>query len=93
MFDTVPSDPAMVRFVSILAGRPRRWPSVPLSLPPGRECYVRVIATTERFVIGTYRRHMKTIGYLGQLDALFGAPATTRTWRTILAIARILRAS
>jgi hypothetical protein len=51
-----------------------------------------VIATTERFVIGTYRRHMKTIGYLGQLDALFGAPATTRSWRTILAIARILRA-
>jgi hypothetical protein len=34
---------------------------------------------------------MKTIGYLGQVDKLFGAPATTRNWNTILAIVRILR--
>jgi hypothetical protein len=33
---------------------------------------------------------MKTIGYLGQLDKLFGAPATTRNWNTIRAIIRIL---
>jgi hypothetical protein len=35
---------------------------------------------------------MKTIGYLGQLDNLFGAPATTRSWTTILSVLRILRA-
>jgi hypothetical protein len=29
-------------------------------------------------------RQMKTIGHLGQLDELFGAPATTRSWNTIL---------
>jgi hypothetical protein len=34
---------------------------------------------------------MKTIGYLGQLDRLFGAPATTRNWNTIVAIVRILK--
>ena len=38
-----------------------------------------------------YRRHMKTIGYLGQIDKLYGAPATTRTWNTIAAILRILK--
>jgi hypothetical protein len=34
---------------------------------------------------------MKTIGYLGQIDKLFGAQATTRNWTTILAIIRILK--
>ena len=38
-----------------------------------------------------YRRHMKTIGYLGQIDRLFGAPATTRSWNTILSVLRILK--
>jgi hypothetical protein len=35
---------------------------------------------------------MKTIGYLGQIDKLFGAPATTRSWNTILSVLRILKA-
>jgi len=34
---------------------------------------------------------MKTIGYLGQIDRLFGVPATTRNWNTIIAIVRILK--
>jgi hypothetical protein len=34
---------------------------------------------------------MKTIGYLGRVDKLFGVPATTRNWNTILAIVRILK--
>jgi len=34
---------------------------------------------------------MKTIGYLGQIDKLFGVPATTRNWNTIIAIVRILK--
>jgi hypothetical protein len=29
---------------------------------------------------------------LGQIDELFGAPATTRSWNTILAVLRILKA-
>jgi uncharacterized protein (DUF1697 family) len=91
-FDTAPSGPDVVRFVSVLAGPARRRPSVPLNIPASREWYVRVIAKTDRFVIGTYRRHMRTIGYLGQLDTVFGAPATTRSWSTVVAIARILRA-
>jgi uncharacterized protein (DUF1697 family) len=34
---------------------------------------------------------MKTISYLGQIDKLFGVPATTRNWNTILAIVRLLK--
>jgi hypothetical protein len=41
-------------------------------------------------VFGVYRRHMKTIGYLGKIDTLFGAPATTRNWNTILSVAKHL---
>jgi hypothetical protein len=51
-----------------------------------------VIASANRFVVGEYRRHMKTIGYLGEIDRVFGAPATTRNWNTILSIVRLLRA-
>jgi uncharacterized protein (DUF1697 family) len=49
------------------------------------------VGGTDRFVMGVYRRHMKTIGYLGQLDKLFGVPATTRNWNTIMAIVRIMK--
>ncbi|MGA2119470.1 MAG: hypothetical protein ABSH56_32560 [Bryobacteraceae bacterium] len=35
---------------------------------------------------------MKTIGYLGHIDELFGAPAATRSWNTILSVLRILKA-
>ena len=43
-------------------------------------------------MFGLYRRHMKTIGYLGQIDKLLGMAATTRNWNTIAAVARILNA-
>ena len=52
---------------------------------------LRVIASRDRFVFGVYRRHMKTIGYLGRIDKLFGVPVTTRNWNTIVAIVRILK--
>jgi uncharacterized protein (DUF1697 family) len=84
--------PDLVRFVSVLsqAGQLRR--SLPISLPPGKAWLVRVIAARQRFVFGVYRRHMKTIGYLGQLDRLFHGRATTRNWNTIKAIVEILTA-
>jgi hypothetical protein len=34
---------------------------------------------------------MKTIRYLGQIDKLFGVPATTRNWNTILGVLRLLK--
>jgi hypothetical protein len=34
---------------------------------------------------------MKTISYQGQIDKLYGVPATTRNWNTMIAIVRILK--
>jgi len=90
-FGTEPSRPDVVRFVSILSKAGRLRPVIPMALPPEGEWYLRVIGSRNRFVFGVYRRHMKTIGYLGQLDKLFGVPATTRNWNTIMAILRILK--
>ena len=69
--------------------RPPRSP--PVTFPPEGEWLVRVMASKEQFVFGVYRRRMKTIGYLGRIDTLFGVPATTRNWNTILAVVRILK--
>ena len=90
-FEAEPSRPDIVRFVSILSKPARTVVSVPFTLPPDDEWLVRVIATQGRFVFGVYRRHMKTIGYLGRIDDLFGVPATTRSWTTITAIVRVLK--
>jgi len=81
----------VVQFVSILSRAGRGPAGIPLALPPSGEWFVRLIASKKRFVFGMYRRHMKTIGYLGRIDKLFGAPATTRNWNTILAVVRILK--
>jgi uncharacterized protein (DUF1697 family) len=90
-FGTEPAHPGIVRFVSILSKAGRITASIPISLPPRGEWFVRVIGSKNQFVFGTYRRHMKTIGYLGQLDKLFGVPATTRNWNTMLAIVQVVK--
>ena len=90
-FGTAPARPDIVRFVTILSRASRVGTSVPLTLPPEGEWFVRVIGSRNRFVFGEYRRHMKTISYLGQIDKRFGAQATTRNWNTIAAIVRILK--
>jgi uncharacterized protein (DUF1697 family) len=91
-FGTEPPRPDIVRFVSILSKADRGLVTIPCSLPPWGPWFVRVIASKNRFVFGVYRRHMKTIGYLGQINKLFGVPATTRSWNTMVAIVRILGA-
>lgn len=90
-FGAARSRPEMVRFVSILSSARRVPPSVPMTIPPDGTWFVRIVGATNRFVFGEYRRHMKTIACLGQIDKLFGVPATTRNWNTIKAIVRILK--
>jgi uncharacterized protein (DUF1697 family) len=90
-FGAEPTRPDIVRFVSILSRAGRVRASMPIALPADGEWFLRVIAAKDRFVFGVYRRHMKTIGYLGQIDKLFGVPATTRNWNTIMAVVRILK--
>jgi len=64
-----------------------------MSFPSDGEWLLKILARDNRFVFGLYRRHMKVISYLGTLDRLFGVPATTRNWNTVMAIARILKSS
>jgi uncharacterized protein (DUF1697 family) len=89
-FAEQPVRPDVVRFVSVLAKRPRSAPSMPVTYPSSGKWLLKVLAIDGRFVFGVYRRHLKVIGYLGSVERLFGAPATTRNWNTITAIASVL---
>jgi len=92
-FAAEPTRSDVVQFVSILSKAGRRRVSLPIALPEGGEWLVRILGAKNRLVYGVYRRRMKTIGYLGQIDRLFAAPATTRSWTTILSVLRILRSA
>ncbi len=89
-FGDQPPPAGTVRFVSVLSRPGHCRSDLPVTLPPAGEWLVRIIGSKGRFVFGEYRRHMKTIACLGQIDGLFGAPAITRNWDTMVAVARIL---
>jgi len=90
-FASEPSRPEAIRFLSILSKVGHCKADPPIEIPKGEKWLVRIVGSRSRLVFGVYRRHMKTIGYLGKLDALFGVPATTRSWNTILSVLRVLR--
>jgi uncharacterized protein (DUF1697 family) len=90
-FAAEPPRPDITRFVSVLAKSCRHLPALPVSFPPDGPWLLRVISCEKRFVCGVYRRQMKSIGYLGRIDKLFGSPATTRNWNTIAALVKILK--
>jgi uncharacterized protein (DUF1697 family) len=85
-----PSGPNITRFVNVLAKRLPSAPPLPLCLPSDDDWLLKIIAIENRFVLGLYRRQMKTIGYLGKVEKLLGIPATNRNWNTILKVAQIL---
>jgi uncharacterized protein (DUF1697 family) len=89
-FAGVPAHAEIVRFVSVLAKRPQASPPVPLGLPESGNWFLKVLSVRGRFVFGVYRRKMQAIRYLGALDRVFGAAATTRNWNTISAILKAL---
>ena len=91
-FGTRAPAPGIVRFVSVVTGSTRGVPSDPVRLPERGQWLVRVIARHKQFILGEYRRNMKTIGYLGTLDKSFRGRVTTRNWNTINLIARALAA-
>ena len=86
-----PPRPDVVRFVSVLAKRPRVLPSIPISLPPDGKWLLRIFATQNRFLFGLYRRQMKAISFLSAIDKIFGVSATTRNWNTITTIINVLK--
>ena len=90
-FRSLPAGPRIIRFVSVLAKRPRLLSATPVNLPHEGEWCVRIVGRHDRFCFGLHRREMQAIRYLGQLEKVFGVPVTTRNWNTILAIVRILK--
>jgi uncharacterized protein (DUF1697 family) len=86
-----PSGPDITRFVNVLHKPLRAAPPLPLNLPSDTDWLLKIIAIRGRFVLGLYRRQMKTISYLGKIEKLLGNSATTRSWNTIEKVAKILR--
>jgi uncharacterized protein (DUF1697 family) len=80
----------LVPFVSVLSKGPRSQVQLPTFIPSSRGWFVRVLGAQDQLVFGVYRRHMKSIRYLDRLDELFGAPATTRSWNTMLSVLRVV---
>jgi uncharacterized protein (DUF1697 family) len=89
-FGQEPADRSVMQFVTVLAQLPRSRASTPIVLPPAGDWEFRVLDHVDRFVIGVCRRQMKAIGHFGQLEKIFGCSGTTRSWSTILKLARIL---
>ena len=92
-FSRQPRGPNIVRFVSVLAKRPAIRFDLPqtFTASPARTWLVKIIAIQDRFVLGLYRRQMKAISYLSQIEKRLGVPATTRNWNTIQKIVQILK--
>ncbi|HWG37515.1 MAG TPA: DUF1697 domain-containing protein [Terriglobales bacterium] len=89
--------PGETRFVTIVSKPSPLRQVPPFQFPAQGEWLVRVLAArgapgqaTVRFLFGAYRRHMKTIGFLGKLDRLCDVPVTTRNWNTVQAVVRAL---
>ena len=83
--------PDIVRFVGILAKRPRVLPALPLNLPSGEAWVVRIVAIRGRFAFGVYRRMMRAIGLLGQVEKHIGGTITIRNWNTFSSLIEILK--
>jgi uncharacterized protein (DUF1697 family) len=86
-----PTGPDIVRFVSVLAKSAHALPAIPLMLPAGGDWLVKIVAVKSRYAFGMYRRNMKTIAFLSQVEKRLGVPATTRNWNTINAIVKVLK--
>jgi len=83
--------PNFTRFVNVLHKPIRKPPPLPLCLPSDSDWLAKIIAIQGRFVLGTYRREMKAIGYLGKLEKQLGVPATNRNWNTIKKVVQVLQ--
>lgn len=90
-FRKAPHGRDVVRFVSVMARRPRLVPTMPIRLPREGAWLLRILARQNRFLVGVYRRQMRAISFLGMIDRLFGVVVTTRNWNTITSVIKVLR--
>ena len=79
------------RFLTLLVERPRRIPTLPVTIPPTATWQVKIVSRSGRFVTSVWRRQAGTLLYPNvAIEKLIG-PATTRNWNTIRAICKILQ--
>ena len=90
-FAQYPASAGITRFVNILHKPLTEPPALPLALPSATDWLAKVIAIEGQFVLGIYRREMKAIRCLGQIEKLLGSAATNRNWNTIEKVAAVLR--
>ena len=79
-----------IGFVTVVGRRPKEGSTLPARLPTSGKWLVRVLARDGRYILGEYRRDMKTIRYLGELDRRIGQRTTSRNWNTMQAVVDIL---
>ncbi len=82
----------IVQFVSVQAKRQQPLCAPPFTVPTTGRWSIKVLDHYKCFVIGMHRREMSVLKHLGQLEKLVGGPITTRSWTTILTLARLLGA-
>jgi hypothetical protein len=85
------ASPDMVPFVSVMSNGCRTSVPMPVILPADGDWLLRVFAARGSFLFGVYKRQMRTISHLAQIEKLFGVPLTTRNWNTITAIVKTLQ--
>lgn len=89
--DTSPP-PEVRRFVSVLAKRPRKVPTLPFSFPSGSEWQVRIIGVSGRLAWAWWRRRGRTFVDPNEvIEKQLGVSATTRNWNTIVRLCDLLR--
>ena len=91
VFDGQPDRPDITRFVTVLCKRPTSSPKFPARYPASGQWLMLLLELDGRFVLGVYKRQMKAVGLLGDIDKLFGAPGTTRNWNTMRKIGDVVR--
>jgi uncharacterized protein (DUF1697 family) len=89
----LPTGPRIVAFVSVLAKRCQPSAPLPQRFPATGPWGLKIVGQQGRFVFGVYRREMRVISHLAKLDRLFGVPATTRNWNTMVTVGRLLAAA
>jgi uncharacterized protein (DUF1697 family) len=81
-------------WVTILDGRPRSRPRLPLSVPAGRSWSVRFDSIDGCFALGLWRRQPRGFVFPNQVvEKALGVPATTRWWETFERTADVVGAA
>ena len=85
-------DPSLRRFVTILARRLPKPPTLPWNYPAGEQWQVRMVGVSGRFVLCHWRRlGTSSMEPNSLIENQFGVRSTTRNWNTILRVCKLLQ--